>query len=400
MPASRSSPTPRRDLDPGRRAARGHRGRPAHRQLRRRDVPAGVDLSTDEFWERMTAPDAPFPTTAAVAPGDFKTAYEAAFDERRRRHRLASMSRATCRARSRRPGRAADCCPTARSTSSTRRTASMGEGMLAQIGAELAARRRVGGRDRARSSSERAADMRSTSRLDTLEYLKRGGRISGARAAVGTMLSVKPIITVENGDRGERRPRPDAGEGARAGPRAADRAAARAAAILHTTDADVEEFRDEVIRRSASTASKVLTIDSSGRRSGRTSARAASARSCSTSLRPRGRAAPSSRGPVTLGPAGCGHGCANGDATVDTCGPERADPPAILRPRHDAPPPTSPHRRATRPVGSSGRRPRSTGRRHAARHRGPSFHDDRARRGRRSTRGTSPSSSSTSPPSA
>ena len=25
-----------------------------------------VDLTTDEFWERMTAPDAPFPTTAAA----------------------------------------------------------------------------------------------------------------------------------------------------------------------------------------------------------------------------------------------------------------------------------------------------------------------------------------------
>ncbi len=38
-----------------------------------------VDLTTDEFWERMTAPDAPFPTTAAASPGDFKSAFEAAF---------------------------------------------------------------------------------------------------------------------------------------------------------------------------------------------------------------------------------------------------------------------------------------------------------------------------------
>ena len=39
-----------------------------------------VDLTTDEFWVRMLAPDAPFPTTAAAAPGDFKAAFEAAFD--------------------------------------------------------------------------------------------------------------------------------------------------------------------------------------------------------------------------------------------------------------------------------------------------------------------------------
>ena len=35
--------------------------------------------------------------------------------------------------------------------------------------------------------------------LDTLEYLKRGGRISPARAAIGSVLSVKPIITLVDG---------------------------------------------------------------------------------------------------------------------------------------------------------------------------------------------------------
>ena len=40
----------------------------------------GVDLTTDEFWVRMTAPDAPFPTTAAASPGDFASTYQAAFD--------------------------------------------------------------------------------------------------------------------------------------------------------------------------------------------------------------------------------------------------------------------------------------------------------------------------------
>jgi DegV family protein with EDD domain len=35
--------------------------------------------------------------------------------------------------------------------------------------------------------------------IDTLEYLKRGGRIGGAQALVGSMLSVKPILTLKNG---------------------------------------------------------------------------------------------------------------------------------------------------------------------------------------------------------
>ena len=36
--------------------------------------------------------------------------------------------------------------------------------------------------------------------LDTLEYLKRGGRISAAAGAVGELLSIKPVITVADGE--------------------------------------------------------------------------------------------------------------------------------------------------------------------------------------------------------
>ncbi len=35
--------------------------------------------------------------------------------------------------------------------------------------------------------------------LDTLEYVKRGGRIGAARALLGNMLSVKPIVTLKDG---------------------------------------------------------------------------------------------------------------------------------------------------------------------------------------------------------
>ena len=35
--------------------------------------------------------------------------------------------------------------------------------------------------------------------VDTLEYLRRGGRINAVKAAVGTMLNLKPILTLKNG---------------------------------------------------------------------------------------------------------------------------------------------------------------------------------------------------------
>lgn len=43
-------------------------------------------------------------------------------------------------------------------------------------------------------------DIRVIALLDTLEYLKRGGRISATTAAVGGMLAIKPVIAIEDGE--------------------------------------------------------------------------------------------------------------------------------------------------------------------------------------------------------
>ena len=43
-------------------------------------------------------------------------------------------------------------------------------------------------------------DSRLVASLDTLEYLHRGGRISGAAAAIGGLLSIKPVVGVVDGD--------------------------------------------------------------------------------------------------------------------------------------------------------------------------------------------------------
>lgn len=42
--------------------------------------------------------------------------------------------------------------------------------------------------------------IRLVALLDTLEYLKRGGRISKSAAMVGGILSIKPVVAVENGE--------------------------------------------------------------------------------------------------------------------------------------------------------------------------------------------------------
>jgi DegV family protein with EDD domain len=218
----------------------------------------GVNLTTDEFWQRMTAPDAPFPTTAAAAPGDFLSAFQAAFDAGADSVVCITVSgdlsgtlKAAQVAAAQLPDRDVHIVDS--------RTASMGHGMLAQIAAELAAEG-VSGAEIARVIEHRKADVVLYVALDTLEYLKRGGRISGARAAIGTMLNVKPIITVIDGI-------VETADRVRSRPKARDRVLElltekplERASLLHTTNADVEEFRERFIERSKLDPSKVQVM--------------------------------------------------------------------------------------------------------------------------------------------
>ena len=77
--------------------------------------------------------------------------------------------------------------------------ASMAQGILARMGVDDGGRRPAPAEIAEYLDDARAPDMRMYVALETLEYLKKGGRISGAQAAIGTLLSVKPIIAVKDG---------------------------------------------------------------------------------------------------------------------------------------------------------------------------------------------------------
>lgn len=217
-----------------------------------------VTMTTDEFWARMTAPDAPFPTTAAPSPGDYLAVFDAAFEGGAGAivcvtvsDQLSGTLKAAQVAVGMRPDREIHLVDS--------RSASMGEGMLAQMGAEMAAAG-TSGAEIAATLERRKADVDLYVVLDTLEYLKRGGRISGARAAVGTMLSIKPIITVIDG-------LVDTADQVRSRAKARERTlqllTARPlerASILHTTKADVDEFRDRFLDRSGLEPSQVQIV--------------------------------------------------------------------------------------------------------------------------------------------
>ncbi len=53
--------------------------------------------------------------------------------------------------------------------------------------------------DAAEAARQRAAAVTSVFYVDTLEYLRRGGRIGGAAAVFGGALAVKPLLGIQNG---------------------------------------------------------------------------------------------------------------------------------------------------------------------------------------------------------
>jgi DegV family protein with EDD domain len=208
---------------------------------------AGVEMTAQAFWERMTAPDAPFPTTAASSPGDFREAYEAAFAGGAEAivsiHVAATLSGTIKSAQI-----ARDMLADREIHIVDSQGASRAQAILARMAVAMAADG-TSPAEIAEYLSRRASDLRMYVALETLEYLKKGGRISGTRAAIGTLLSVKPIISVEAGvvDTPERvRTRAKARE------RLIEMITARPIErleILHTVTPDVEQFRDEVLAR-------------------------------------------------------------------------------------------------------------------------------------------------------
>ena len=154
-----------------------------------------VDLTHREFYEKLIENDE-IPTTSQINPGVFMSAYQNVADN----------------------GDTAVVITLSGKLSGTYQSAMIaldgfedkifvvdsesvcvGERILIQLGLKL--------RDQGLSAAEIAAELdlqkkhvRVLALLDTLEYLKKGGRISAAVAFAGNLLSIKPVIAIENGE--------------------------------------------------------------------------------------------------------------------------------------------------------------------------------------------------------
>jgi fatty acid kinase fatty acid binding subunit len=167
----------------------------------------GVDIAPLDFYERLSASSV-FPTTSQPTPGDFLACYGelATYERIFSLHVSAHVSGTFASAES----AAADLAD-GRVRAIDTETASASIALLA-----LAIQRRL---ERGTSDEEIDALVERYRQergllftVDTLEFLQRGGRIGKAAAFAGTLLQVKPILSIDEGEvvpikrvRGERK---------------------------------------------------------------------------------------------------------------------------------------------------------------------------------------------------
>lgn len=153
-----------------------------------------VNLSHEEFYEKLVESDV-FPSTSQVPPADFEDAYERVIKE----------------------GDEAVVITVSGKLSGTYQSAmiakedyeekvfvvdsenvAVGERILVYKGLKYAAEG-LSAKEIAERLDEDKKRIRLMALLDTLEYLKKGGRISSAVAFAGGLLSIKPVVAISEG---------------------------------------------------------------------------------------------------------------------------------------------------------------------------------------------------------
>jgi len=151
---------------------------------------AGVELSTEAFHARLADSEV-LPTTSQPAPAWFEEAYADCADDGYRQvvslHCSAALSGTVALARDRARRAPLDVeVVDSRLVGGALGAAVLAAHRVAEQGGDLA--EVVAAAERVRTTS------RSLIVVDTLDHLRRGGRLTGAQAAIGTALQVKPIL--------------------------------------------------------------------------------------------------------------------------------------------------------------------------------------------------------------
>ena len=153
----------------------------------------GVELSKHQFYEMLVESDV-LPTTSQATPAAFADCFEAIAS--------AGDSAVVITLSSKLSGTyqsavlATEDYPNIYVVDS--QSVAIGTGVLAQYAVELA-QQGMGAEKIAQVLTQQREKVCVVALLDTLEYLKKGGRISKTVAFAGGMLNIKPVVTVQDG---------------------------------------------------------------------------------------------------------------------------------------------------------------------------------------------------------
>lgn len=153
----------------------------------------GVTIHKEEFYRRLVESDE-LPTTSQATP--------ASFDEVFREVVANGDSAVVICLSSKLSGTYQSACIAAESYDNIyvvdSQSVAIGTGVLAQYAVDCADAG-LSAREIAQKLEKKKADVTVIALLDTLEYLKKGGRISKTVAFAGGVLNIKPVVTVQDG---------------------------------------------------------------------------------------------------------------------------------------------------------------------------------------------------------
>ena len=153
------------------------------------------ELSHQRFYELLIESEQ-LPSTSQIGPAQFEEAFQAQVDAGHSvvavilSGKLSGTYQSACSAAEEFPQKVFVV---------DSENAALGEGILVQRAAQLVDQG-LEAPEIAQRLEDEKKDIRLIALLDTLEYLKRGGRISKSVAAIGGLLSIKPVIAVQNGE--------------------------------------------------------------------------------------------------------------------------------------------------------------------------------------------------------
>lgn len=168
---------------------------PLHTYFGEKEYLDGVELSHDRFFELLTSQE-DFPTTSQISPYEYEQYFEKVKENGDTAVYLSLSSKLS--------GCYQSACIAASDYEGSifvvdSENACIGQRILTELAAQLA-KDGKSAEEIASVLNTKKKDVRLWAVIDTLEYLKKGGRISSVAAFAGTLLSIKPLISVVDGN--------------------------------------------------------------------------------------------------------------------------------------------------------------------------------------------------------